>query len=126
MRFEEAMAELRMGKKVRRNTWNKEEYIVLFGDHLRDECGTLYDLDAASFSYTWELYEEKEEELCMGDVLDGLIEGKKYRRKTWAPGDFIQKSLGNLIIFTSITNSISTYFYARIYDLQACDWVEVK
>lgn len=75
MRFEEALIELRKGKKIRRKF--KEFITVLY---LKDSYITYDDL----FAEDWEVIEEPGK--TFPEVFESFKDGKRIRRKIWWEG----------------------------------------
>jgi hypothetical protein len=119
MKFWEAMRELETGKKVRirgskPNTYlEKRDRIFYFGT-----WSTL----SSYIDDNWELYEEPVRLLSFAEIVQGLREGKRFRRKD-----------SNLIIFaypdkdgTICIEKSNEAWIASLEDLEANDWIEVK
>ena len=60
MLFEDALREMRAGKKIKRKYWDKEEYIHIVDGLLCNEDSISYDVVNASgcLDDCWEIYEE--------------------------------------------------------------------
>lgn len=58
MKFEQALAAMRDGKKVRHHVWEKGCYIKMENMHIVTEDGSVWEPPSAIFADTWEIYEE--------------------------------------------------------------------
>lgn len=102
MKFSAAMKALEEGKKVRCHRWGRDGHI----DKHSDVSIHCYERDGE-----WELYEEPEKLLSFAEVVVGLKEGKKFRRKHWTAWVGLEHL--DVLRFS-------------IEDFEATDWIEVK
>lgn len=122
MKFWEAMKALEEGKKV--CLWKLPSYkfdsvkrmILEFTNRDGDTVAEL-------FNSGWELFEEPEQLLSFADVVKGLREGKRFRRKAWV-NEFAAIS-GDRIV-ESEEEGTEFLITMRIKDFEADDWVELK
>lgn len=113
MKFWEAMKYVEQGKTVTPSDCeypiNKE---ILTQDALDTGWATYWDDE-------WEIYEESEITYSWMEVVQGLKQGKKYRRKGWSSSIYItSKDEGVYVVNGS--------GYRWIADYEATDWIEVK
>lgn len=114
MKFSEAMAALEEGKKVRCKHWAKDEYIDV------NRAGAMIALPCKD---EWEIYEEPEKLLTFVEVVKGLKEGKRFRRRFWAneyaiiPGD-------QILEFKEQSGDFEITL--RLKDFETTDWVQVR
>ena len=59
MKFEAVIQALRDGKKIRRDTWDKDDYIKSNNGSIEDEDGADYDLVKGILFDNWEIVKEK-------------------------------------------------------------------
>lgn len=91
MKFSEAMAAMEQGKKVRLDTWYKDDYIFLKDGYIYHQGNKIYNIPSnIPMHSSWSIYEPK---VNAGDIQEGEIFefcGMKYRRvpsymKEYAP-----------------------------------------
>lgn len=114
MKFSDAMAVLESGKKVRCEKWHPDAFIS------RERM--VFTLDRNDVEDDWELFEEPEQLLSFADVVKGLKEGKKFRRKDWPEGEFIK----NFAPCVTSGNRMAGDFLFELEDFEAEDWIECK
>lgn len=119
MKFSEAMAALEQGKKVRCKSWAKQCCMFLGQAEENTHMGLLYWKDAYE---DWELYEEPAKMLSFSEVVKGLKEGKKFRRKD---GWILRKITSGYLMWGE-NEVFLTRFFPSIEDLEALDWIEAK
>lgn len=124
MKFWEAMRALEEGKKVYCTTW-KCGYICKSENYQWKVCSLAADIDEE-----WELYEEPEKLLTFSEVVKGLKEGKRFRRKGWVGQPHLwimledrENSERFLIFECGLTSNIYKF---TMFDFEATDWVEVR
>lgn len=121
MRFHEAMKALEEGKNVRSKDWHKNAYVGP-SKFIELPINTFLIAESdifESFKSEWELFEEPEQLLNFAQVVEGLKQGKHYKRKSWPDGSrmfenegfFIKDGAGTVLI--------------KLEDVEATDWVEV-
>lgn len=123
MRFSEAMKALEEGKKVRIKHWQENCCLCIGSD------GTIFDQAKDStfcieewLLTEWELYEEPERTLSFTEMVQGLKEGKRFKRKDW--GDwFLAYSQCTYIEGKGIPPCFAPF---TIENFEANDWIEVK
>lgn len=123
MRFSEAMKALEEGKRVRPKYWHKDCFLC------RGSDGTIVDAAKSSMFcieewslMEWELYEEPEKTYTFMEVVQGLKEGKRFKRKDW--GDwFLAYSQCTYIEGKGIPPCFAPF---TIENFEANDWIEVK
>src|SRR5260221_12992703 len=86
MKFWEAMKALQEGKKVRGNTWNKDEYLDPLDTF---EIFTFYEY----LQLDWEIYDDTPK-LNFQQVIEGLKQGKKFKRVNWEKDCYIKQNNG--------------------------------
>lgn len=122
MKFWEAVREMQLGKKVRRTQWPSSWYVYICSGQLLQESGSLFRPMGPSLERgDWEIYEEPDKLLSFQEVVKGLKEGKKFRRKEWSNKDYF--------IFCSPAGIASpAHCAAHLHpeDFEANDWVEIK
>lgn len=107
MKFWEAMKALEEGKKVyAKNAGFSRGMLAV-------DFGILSKLE-------WVIHEEPEKTYSFREVVKGLKEGKKFKRKGWEEFDDISLN-GNEVI----RDTLETY-HAFFNDFEATDWIEVK
>jgi hypothetical protein len=118
MKFWEAMKALEEGEEVRCVEWPK-------GD--RCSYGNLWSCmknhAPESYGWKWELYEEPQRTLSFSEIVQGLKEGKRFRRKRTDGSHTIIVMSQNR---EDIAFAISGSQFLRMEDFEATDWVEVK
>jgi len=73
MKFEEAISEMRKGKKIRCLKWPKNYFIYIKQDDILDNYNSKSPLlRANSFFEEWEIYEEDIEQKNISDSIDVL------------------------------------------------------
>lgn len=85
--------------------------------HHWDECITIDD----ELFHGHELREEHERMLTFMQILEGLKEGKKFRREDWGVDKCISNSRGALVDERNVFLN-----YLLLEDFEATDWIEVK
>lgn len=135
MKFWEAMKALQEGKKVRCPDWEFGHYISSDGDQDGLHWQRSFDWTRFSTTNDWELYEEPVQTFSFAEVVKGLREGKKFRRKNWK--DVIclftfekdlegeQIDLDDLVGWENQSGEEMDFIFS-IGDLLATDWIEVK
>ena len=123
MKFSEAMAALEKGKRVRASIWKKNHYIRMENKQegsITAWCGVPNLLEC--LGWEWELYEEPEKQLTFAEVVKGLKEWKRFRRKSWPNIDYCihVTAIGICESYTSKA------WFAYPEDFEATDWVEVR
>src|SRR5258706_7425340 len=118
MKFSEAMKHLEEGKKVRCKLWSrryeKEIYWQLGNDiNLPSGC------DWEDVMSEWELYDDSPK-FSFPEVVKGLREGKRVRRKSWHSFIFVHQEMGLL------RNEEGYTFQWDLEDFEAHDWEEIK
>lgn len=126
MKFSEAMAALEDGKKVRCVEWLSDP--LLPSEKVWIDKDT--DWEGASDSYLhkcirteWELYEEPEQLLSFADVVKGLRERKKFKRKDWVNTRFIFSIVDGKLLHCSEPQLTAIL---NLEDYAATDWIEIK
>ena len=114
------MAALEEGKKVRRKNWPSKEYI----HNWKQEDGSEWMICASiCLNSEWELYEEPEKTYSFMEVVKGLKDGKKFKRKTWGEW-YIFYCLTGATLYVQGKQKIDFSPYS-IESFEATDWVEV-
>ena len=119
MKFWEAMKLLEEGKKVRQNHWFPHEYIDNWYTQDGEEwliCGSI------NIGREWELYEEPKPKLTFANVVKGLKEEKKFKRKHWDFHVFI----GGQQPMCHWLNIDGRRCFLNAEDYEADDWEEVR
>lgn len=108
MKFWEAAKLYDDGKKIRGTWWHPEAWISLSG-----EGGNIPSLHfSCLISQEWELFEEPQKLVSFPEVVKGICQAKKFRRKTWKAGVIVGYSeCGTRLLWE---------------DFEATDWIEVK
>lgn len=118
MKFSQAMQAYEQGKPIRCLNWRETAFIL---NHVR----THFSLSKEDIDSEWEIFEDSS--LSFSDVIEGLKEGKKYRRKLWTSGYYISCYEGSSYILSGVSTTSNLCKYgADIEDLQACDWIEIQ
>lgn len=134
MKFWEALKAIEEGKKVRAETWYKSEYISL--DEEMDvvtHLGCIYHptLSNAFLSLEWKIYKEPQKTYTFTEVIQGLKEGKKFKRKDWR-GHWELRNDGQVICGgfkeedEEDEEEIQESVYLCTSFTDATDWIEVK
>lgn len=114
MKFYEALKALDEGKKVRVKTWhNKNAYVMQDFPHAIDNEGRPWEtahffMGESNKQLEWEIYEKPPKPYTFMEVVKGLKEGKRFRRKYW-----------NELLFGAPP-------FLSKEDFEATDWIEVK
>lgn len=119
MKFWEAMKAMEDGKKVTWSGFNNGTYIdksnigfLCLGDfYLKDLIGN-----------EWELYEEPVQMFSFAEVVNGMKQGKKYKRKDWQLKYHFVIQVHDNHFF----DQHGDQFYLNISHVEATDWIEVK
>ena len=79
--FKQAIEYLRQGKKIRRRSWNKGDFIVLEGSSIVDKNRELVKLCNIKTltAEDWEIF--KEEEIYIADLSDDILKIKVWENK---------------------------------------------
>lgn len=83
------------------------------------------DMECQALTYwndEWELYEEPEKQLTFAEVVKGLKEGKRFKRKGWHSDIYLNAREST----TRVILENSSYHTLVIEDFEATDWVEVQ
>jgi hypothetical protein len=126
MRFWEALKALEEGKSVRIKEWPTTAYWSF------KQTGQLWTSIVDLFvlaSQEWELYQEPKQQLTFAQVVEGLKQGKKFRRKGWIGEPRLWIELENEFhencrIFECGLKSNPYKF--TMFDFEATDWIEVQ
>lgn len=134
LRFWQAMKLFEEGKKVRCVHWDPDAYIWIgtTEESLCDESQTSSEAlkiftEQLGFDLIfedWEIYTPPYPTFLWAEVIEGLKNGKAFRRPCW-PGSyrvFLAPSGG--IVFEDSTDNEEFYLYPRDYEMD--DWIEVK
>ncbi|SRR5258706_14063615 len=119
MKFSEAMKALEEGKKVNFSEWPKNIYWEkenLSESLFWPDCA--YRIDRL-MSKDWELYDDSPK-LSFSEVVKGLKEGKRFKRKSWHSFIFVHQEMGLL------RNQEGYTFQWDLEDFEADDWEQVK
>ncbi len=123
MKFWEAMHALEEGKRVRRSDWDSNKWIA------RDSCDCggkdcwIYHMREDNFSTKeWELYEDPAQTFSFAEVVKGLKEGKRFKRKNWSDVDGIQASRVDDVRWVAD----GKMFSLNLQDVESIDWIEIK
>lgn len=119
MRFSEAIAALEEGKKIRNSEWIKGKWVSQEG---ADSDETIYYIPLDQMKDDWELYEEPKPTLTFAQVVEGLKQGKKFRRSSWSINRSISTVPVNPHIIISWTHDKETYPFS-VEDFEATDWI---
>lgn len=122
MKFWEAMRAYEEGKKVRCKEWPLDDYLSKDGN---SRTGPFFWREVKA---DWELFEESEQLLSFAEVVKGLREGKRYRRKFWEDRDACILAI-QTIHFRGYLKVVNEHMQACalwLEDYEAADWVEVK
>jgi hypothetical protein len=76
MKFEEALSELRKGKKIRHAAWDPSFYLSI-----SEDCLNYFPCTPHLISAYWEVFEEPGK--TFPEVFEAFKEGKKVKRKSW-------------------------------------------
>lgn len=125
MKFWEAMRELEAGKSVRLKEWPSTAYWSF------KQSGQLWmgivDLFILA-SKEWELYEEPQRTLSFMEVVQGLKEGKRFKRPKW-PNEMSFGTSRYTIQSKDRPARINLYggepWDLTVEDFEATDWIEV-
>lgn len=122
MKLCDALKLLEEGKKIRCISWDKKYYWTKDsldkGEQYWDDCA--YRIFRMT-KEEWELYEEPEQMLSFSEVVKGLRDGKRFKRKGWPNKEDFIFSKDKII---REQGGFSAFLY--IEDFEAADWVEVK
>jgi hypothetical protein len=120
MKFWEAMKAMEEGKKVRCTCWAKDSYV----DQGSLTQGEVFSIGLL-MNEKWELYEETLTFLSFAQVMQGLKEGRKFRRKSWKGNIYI--GWHNVSEFWSAGKGNHFSILVPTMDLfVSSDWEEVK
>lgn len=96
MDFKEAMAELELGKKIKRHAWGNDMFL-----NKTDNKINCYREEVVNFPYTLEtlashdwIVEEVEGEHSFTDALVHVRMNRKIRLKQWAPHCYVKLDIG--------------------------------
>ena len=124
MKFEEALKELRKGKKIRRATWSVDNYIFMndCGDFEACWCGgTVMPLRYLQ-AEDWEVIVETHD---WDWAVEILRIGKRVRRLGWNPSKkFIYTEPNNNYVMLCTQHGCAPYKF-RGNEFTSADWVEV-
>ncbi len=123
MKFWEAVKNLQEGKRVRCCYWDAHHFwdMLIFQD--RCQMG----FSSANIEEEWELYEEPA--LTFTQVIEGLKDGKRFRRRGWKNARNIRvcpymKENGMNALIDHDDTMIGAILHLQ--DFEATDWEEVK
>jgi len=124
MKFWEAMREMQEnGKSIRCKKWGKEAHawwseqgVMIFDVYER------LDMFATQ---EWELYEEPEQLLSFADMVNGLKDGKKFKRKCWGEFYICYCPIGR-IIYCQGKGMDMRFSPFGMESFEATDWIEIK
>lgn len=118
MKFWEAMKALEEGSTIRCTHPNADNYPFHRSQPIHRWAAIKC---LGSLDWEWEIYQEPEKLLSFSEVVKGLKEGKKFRRKIWK---YPYVSLNeDLVTIYGPYGSSSTKL--SIVDFEATDWIEV-
>lgn len=119
MKLWEAIKALEEGKKIRCLKWPKNEYWILSQSNSNIWDDSFYRIKLCVLC-NWGIYEEPG--LTFSQVIEGLKEGKRFRRREWINQNYhISTELGMGVLNMT---GLSPIF--DIMDFEAKDWEEVK
>ncbi len=135
MKFWEAMRALEEGNSVKPSTW--EGHIKW---HLENWNGTKIikttngspGIDFSVYLYQhlsdeWEIYEEPQKTYSFIEIIKGLKEGKKFRRRFWNEESLLgSEETQEILGYRRLTNQKGRITTLFIEDFEATDWIEVK
>lgn len=122
MKFHEAMKALEEGKRVRYSLspcehWIDKSRLLQWMKYLAKQ----EHLDCNK--YEWELYEEPHKTYTFMEVVQGLKEGKKFKRKNFT--GWIETNKNGMIFSFQENDSLGSRYMTYISDYEATDWIEV-
>lgn len=115
MKFYEALKTLEEGKKIRCVQWDKSDYWNITDSDAKIWNDCFYRTKLAILC-NWEIYDELG--LCFSEIIEGLKNGKHYRRKSWNTEAYIKCS----ILSCEVTDHWDLFFKFTIDDIAAKDW----
>jgi|HubBroStandDraft_3_1064219.scaffolds.fasta_scaffold108180_4 hypothetical protein len=129
MKFWQAMKALEDGQHVRRKDWKDNGKIYKASEKIfyENDIGrgnwfpTLND-----FFSEWEIYEEPR--LTFSQVVKGLKDGKKFRRKSWNFEEcyiHAHRDTGEIIFSEANRLGMHSPFNFCLQDLEADDWIQL-
>lgn len=118
MKFWEAMKALEEGKKVRMLSWPSTSYISNT-ENTTGLQGCL--LISNGWNKIWEIYEEPQKTYTFMEVVKGLKEGKRFRRKDWNNSASFYMVSGELYAYDK-----DKYIKFGLQEYEADDWIEVQ
>lgn len=120
MKFWEAMKLFDEGKKVRCVDWPVGDFVGYGSLHL-----ALMNHDRLSYAKQWELYSEPVKTFTFSDVVKGLKDGKRFKRKGLSEACLVCVNGGLYWKTYSSPCSPLQFWNTSIEDLEAKDWIEV-
>lgn len=139
MKFWEAMKALDEGKMVRAECFDEIQALENYhGEVGYKEGSDFRSCDIFSvFNEKWELYEEPEHTFSFAEVVKGLKDGKRFRRKGWhedmaiccytyqkLPGESVDDQ--DLVGYRDQIEEELEPIVFSVGDFEATDWVEMK
>jgi hypothetical protein len=122
MKFWEAMKALQEGKKVRSISWIGRRAHMDKTSFAEDMSGVPANQLQNYLDDELELYKEPQKTHSFSEVVKGLKEGKKFKRKEW--GDwFLAYSHTTYLEGKGIPHCFTPF---TMEDFEATDWIEVK
>jgi hypothetical protein len=120
MKFGEAMKALEEGKRIRRSVWMTSHNHFVKSDEIQLFLDDLHADD-------WEVLQEPPKMMNFTQVVEGLKQGKKFKRQVWHENVFLMQKDGWAIYlwFGEEQNDYKPAIQWFIQDLEATDWIEV-